>query len=185
MKYELPIPKVVGRELLHSSYVQVHRDCLELHDKSLYHYTTISTTPCAVMVIPTTPSGAFVLNEEYRHATGQIILGSPGGVLDENEDPAEGARRELIEETGYDGESFTLLGSSFPLPGLSNQRHFYVHANNVHYIKPPQLERAEILRTVILTPDEIFAKMRQGEAIDGTLCSAILFYLASKNLKHS
>ena len=51
---------------------------------------------------------------QYRHACGKTLLELPAGTLHPDEAPNEGARRELIEETGY-------------VPGrLQRILHFYV-----------------------------------------------------------
>jgi 8-oxo-dGTP pyrophosphatase MutT (NUDIX family) len=48
--------------------------------------------------------------EQVRHGVRAPLLELPGGMLDDDE-PVEAARRELREETGYEAEEYTHLGS--------------------------------------------------------------------------
>ena len=51
-------------------------------------------------VVAITTSGELVLVRQYRHGIDGPSLETPGGLIDEGEDPAAAARRELLEETG-------------------------------------------------------------------------------------
>lgn len=58
--------------------------------------------PDAVAVVALDAQGRVLMLRQYRHAVGERLLELPAGKLDvEGEDPAEAARRELQEETGY------------------------------------------------------------------------------------
>src|SRR5690348_2481862 len=53
-------------------------------------------------VVAITEANEIVLVWQYRHGIDALSLEIPGGVVDRNESPAEAARRELYEETGYE-----------------------------------------------------------------------------------
>jgi ADP-ribose pyrophosphatase len=68
-----------------------------------------------------------VLVEQFRSAVEGSIHEIPAGILEEGEDPAACARRELEEETGYRAASLTHLATLFMVPGTSAHRmHFYL-----------------------------------------------------------
>ena len=48
----------------------------------------------------------------------RLSLGNlPAGLVEPDEDPAEGCRRELLEETGYSARAIHALGSAAPCTG--------------------------------------------------------------------
>jgi ADP-ribose pyrophosphatase len=83
-----------------------------------------------INVIAITPDGQVVLIRQFRAGTNNITVEIPGGMVDSGEDPREAAIRELREETGYVGDSVTLIGMVHPNPAfLDNQCHTYLIEN--------------------------------------------------------
>ena len=67
--------------------------------------------PEFTMVVPVVPGGEVVTVRGYKHGLGCVSLGLPGGLLGPGEVPLAGARREVLEETGYTAERWIPLGS--------------------------------------------------------------------------
>lgn len=169
------LPTVEKQELVFDEFVKIRRDTLRFPSGEKYPYYTLEPRASAVVILGMTPDGFLVLNSEYRHPAGAILLGAPGGYLEPGEDPCEGGRREFLEETGYAGEKIQMLGSAFPYPGLSAQKIFYVYMEGVKKAQNPSLDPMEIMRTVLQRPEEVLEIIRQGQVVDGTLCTALFF----------
>lgn len=59
---------------------------------------------------------------QYRPAVERYTIELPAGLIDAGEDPAETARRELLEETGYEADQVEVLGPMLPDTGrLANR----------------------------------------------------------------
>jgi ADP-ribose pyrophosphatase len=172
----LELPSIEKSTLLFEGFGQLRRDTLRLPNQELYDYYTFTTTAEAVMIVATTEEGEYVINREYRHPTGQILLGLPGGLLQEGEDPIEGAKRELMEETGFSATRFSHMGQAFPFPGASSQNLQFVRAEGAYRVGPPALEAAEILHSTLMTNEELQAAIRSGAPTDGALCMAMFFH---------
>lgn len=174
--HNLPIPSIEGSKTLYNEYIKIRRDTLRYQNGHTHNYYTMETHSEAISIIATTPEGLFLLNKEYRHSCGKVLLCCPGGFLDNNEPPVEGARRELLEETGYTADQFQLIGNAHPLPGLCSQNVSYVLASGVNKVTEPNLEPSEILHPLLMTQSEINQYIANGHAVDGILCSALLLY---------
>src|SRR3989442_4257478 len=57
-------------------------------------------------VLAVTPQKQIVLTRECRDGLGRIVQSLPGGTARNGESPEACARRELLEETGYQGPKF-------------------------------------------------------------------------------
>ena len=71
-----------------------------------------------VNVVALTPEDEIILVKQFRFGRGEVTIEIPGGVVDQGEDHAAAARRELVEETGYAGDRWTYLGASEPNPAI-------------------------------------------------------------------
>jgi ADP-ribose pyrophosphatase len=77
-------------------------------------------------IVALTPDGRFPLVRQYRPAMEAFTLELPAGLAEPDEDPAEGCRRELLEETGYPTRSIHALGTAAACTGrMSNHIHSY------------------------------------------------------------
>ena len=81
------------------------------------------TKPDSVVIIATDESGEkLLINKEFRMAVGDWVYNFPAGLIDEGEEPAESAKRELWEETGLElYEMEDLIGPSYSAVGFSNE----------------------------------------------------------------
>ncbi len=59
-----------------------------------------------------------VLERQYRHAAGQYMWEVPAGRKEPEEAPLSGAKRELLEETGYRARRWTRLARFYVSPGF-------------------------------------------------------------------
>lgn len=77
--------------------------------------------PGAVMIVPILDDGRLVVERQYRHPMGRVMLEFPAGKLDPGEDPLVCGVRELAEETGYRAERWARAGVLHNAIGYSNE----------------------------------------------------------------
>lgn len=122
--------------------------------------------PGAVAVVPFTDDGGIVLVKQYRYPVGRIMLEIPAGKLDKGENPDDGAKRELAEETGYIAGKLTKIASVFTTPGFTNEMiHIYTAENLTFAEMHP--DEDEFLNV------ELYNKLQVKQMIaDGSICDA-------------
>ena len=80
-----------------------------------------------VNVVAFTEEGRILMVEQYRFGRQRVTLECPAGLLDAGEQPADCARRELREETGYTGGELIYNGAVEPNPAfMTNECHHFL-----------------------------------------------------------
>jgi ADP-ribose pyrophosphatase len=169
-------PKIHHSSLVFDEFIKIRKDHLVFNEGFSMEYYSLTTKGPAVVVLGILPDGSLLVNEEYRHPSRQIVLCFPGGYLEHEEAPIIGGRREFLEETGYDAEEFSLLGSAYPYPGISDQKIYFVLAKNAFKIQNPTPDPSEIFRTLTMSRNELSDRIISGKNVDGILGTALFFY---------
>jgi ADP-ribose pyrophosphatase len=63
------------------------------------------------IVVALTPAGEVLTHRVYKHGVGRVTLELVAGLIEDGEDPLHAAQRELREETGYESDRWSGLGS--------------------------------------------------------------------------
>lgn len=176
----LPLPKLIKRDVIYDKFVKIQIDQLAYQNGYIQDYFTLVTKSDAVMVVGITEEGKFLINQEYRHAAGQILYCFPGGYLEKDEDPLIGGKRELLEETGYSSDYFELIGKAYPFPGISSQCLYYIRARNIKKIADPQQEPSELIITDLYSEEDLLEIANKSENLDGILGTALFFHFLHK-----
>lgn len=140
-------------------------------DLELVHYRGAA----AVVPLVAGPDGEeVVLVHQYRYATGGWLLEIPAGKLDRDELPADCARRELEEETGYAGGALESLGWIWSTPGAADEKIWLFAARGLHDGGQRAPEEDEVLETVRLPFGEAVRRAVDGELHDAKTACALL-----------
>jgi 8-oxo-dGTP pyrophosphatase MutT (NUDIX family) len=129
-----------------------------------------------VNVIPLTDEGRIVMVRQYRMGVERVTLEIPGGMAEPGEDPADGARRELLEETGLAAGEIELLGVVHSNPAIqSNSTSTYL-ATGLRRVAEPALDGAEDLELVEVDAADVDDLILKGEITHSLVIDAFYFY---------
>ncbi|HEY0950901.1 NUDIX hydrolase [Nocardioides sp.] len=115
---------------------------------------------------------------QYRHAVGSALVQLPAGLCDvDGEDAAEVARRELVEEAGYEAAEWTHLASTYSSPGFTSERSHFFLARGLREVGrgdfTPEHEEAE-MELGWVPFDDLHAAVVAGRLADAHLALAVL-----------
>jgi ADP-ribose pyrophosphatase len=155
----------------------VHED-VRLPDGTETDFDYLSEPP-AVVILPFTPEGDVVIIEEWRQAVDRVNRGFPAGTTEpDDEDVAAAARRELMEETGYEADRVEPLDTVEPANGVANAVHHHFVAHDCTPAGDQDLDHDESIRVTTESFEGLYAEVLAGEVRDGRMALAVLAYAA-------
>jgi ADP-ribose pyrophosphatase len=159
-------------ELVRGSFLQAVRETVRLPDGSTSTREYIRH-PGAVMVIALLDDGQVVLERQYRHPIGRVMIEFPAGKIDSGEPRLVCAQRELLEETGYTAREWAHAGELHPCIGYADEFIDIWFARGLT-AGARRLDAGEFLDVIRATPAQLLAWCRDGLVTDGkTLTGAL------------
>ena len=125
-------------------------------------------------VVALTKNGEVVLIQQYRHGAGDVLWEFPGGVVEDEEHPLEGAKRELLEETGYTASKWIEVARLYPNPALQTNTLYCYLAMDAERVAEQFLDGGEDIDVHPLPFDDLVA-MAKGGGFPNALMTAVLF----------
>ena len=116
--------------------------------------------PDYAVVVAITEEQRVLIVRQYRPAVEHDTLELPSGLVDAGETPEEAARRELLEETGYHGGTWEVLGAMLPDSGRLGNRIWSCVAKGVRRAQGHAPEEGISVQTWSL--DELAQAMADG-----------------------
>lgn len=126
----------------------------------------------AVGMVPVRDNGEVILVDQYRHAVKGDLLEIPAGKLDPGERPVDCARRELVEEIGYEASEVRELARFYTTPGYSNEYFHLFLVRGLTEAAQGEVEE-EITGTVSLTFEAALKMIGEGGIEDGKTIAAL------------
>ncbi len=118
-----------------------------------------------VFIFGLTTDNKIPLVRQYKQGAQSIQIEFPAGYIEKGESPEAAARREFLEETGYDFKKLTKLIDAFPNPTkIRGMYHYFVAEGcflpekNGH--KQDETENIEL---ILKSPKEVFDMLVSGK----------------------
>jgi 8-oxo-dGTP pyrophosphatase MutT (NUDIX family) len=129
-----------------------------------------------VNIIALDKQDRMILVEQYRIGSDQVMLEIPGGAIDQGEAPLEGAKRELLEETGYVSEEWVELGKVDPNPAFMNNTCYTYLAKNCVDTGKQNLDHLEEIELKFVPVEDRYSLIQKEKITHSLIVSAFYFY---------
>ncbi|PZE22021.1 NUDIX hydrolase [Paenibacillus xerothermodurans] len=161
---------ISSQPIFEGRVISVHVDTVQLPNGAM-STREIVRHPGAVAVLALLDDRMLVV-EQYRKPLERSQIEIPAGKLEPGEDPAEAAKRELEEETGYRCANLKHLSSFYTSPGFSDEiLHLYVAEHlvegNIH------LDEDEFLECEAITLEQAQQYIREQRISDAKTVAAV------------
>lgn len=144
--------------------------------------------PGAVVILPILADEAagekIVMIRQMRHAVGEMMLELPAGTLEQGEDAAACAARELEEETGYRAGSIDPLLDFYTSPGVMSERMSVFVAGDLTHVGQ-NLDDTEEIDVCCMPLGDVADLLIKGRLRDGKTIAALGTYFLQRGPKVS
>jgi len=170
--------KISGKRIYEGKILNLEVDEVELPDGSISKRECIRHHGGAAVLYVT--GERVLLVKQFRYLYGKEIYEIPAGKLESGEDPANAAKRELKEETGFVANDLIPFLKIYPTPGYTDEIiHVYLAKNC--YLDSQKLDEGEFLNVSLVKINDVLKMIKSGEICDSKTVSAIYKYLYEKN----
>lgn len=108
----------------------------------------------------------FVMERQYRHGVDSVTLEFPAGIVEKGEDAALAASRELLEETGIEAGTITLIGTIDANAAFMNNCISFFLAEDLKVrtaLEERNLDENEQIDVVCVPVDYVLSHAGEGE----------------------
>ncbi len=173
LQYEGPLFKIFSDHIIEPNGVESTRDIIR-HNGSV-----------VILAVDDSKSKRdplIVMERQYRHAAGQYMWELPAGKIEGDEGRLAGAKRELIEETGYRAKKWTPLVRYYASPGFLGEwmQIFLAEGLTLGDSRPEDDERIDLY---LISLSEILRLIDDGAILDGKTLVGVQFYARTRKRK--
>lgn len=143
--------------------------------------------PGICVIAPMTDDGEIVLMRQYRYAANEWLWELSAGTLEGREEngrmiptetPEECARRELLEETGYEAREWEKVCECYAMPGMSDELMHVFFARGLTQ-REQALDEGEIIAELrAFSREELRALIARGEIRDAKTLVGLFYALS-------
>jgi ADP-ribose pyrophosphatase len=149
--------------LTHSEFLSVENHTVELPDGRIISEWPWVVTPDYVNVLAVTEGGEFLCLRQTKYGVDGTSLAAAGGYREPGEEPLVAAKRELLEETGYEASEWDKLGDYRVDANRGAGMAYLFLARNAHRVAEVSADDLEEQQVRHLSRSEVETALAAGE----------------------
>jgi len=139
----------------------------QLPDGGEHEFVTINRTgQKSAAVIALTPDNQVIISYQYRPGPDRFMSDIPGGGVEDGEDPALAARRELLEETGYTSPNELEYLGCISRDAYSNETSYYYLATNCLLTDLQKFDDGECVEVMLISKQQLIENAKTNQMTD-------------------
>ncbi len=163
-------------------WAKVRRDTCELPDGRVipdYYYWEGGDF---AQVFALTDESRVVLVRQYKHGVKEVVLELPAGLVSAGDDsPLASARRELLEETGFEAGEWEALGKLNVSSAKATTHAYLFLATRARRVAEPRPDENEQIEVILVTVPDLMDLISGGEIRDSNSIACSLLSLRALN----
>lgn len=168
-----------SKYIINNRWLVIRQDSVLLPNGETINDYYVQESPNWIIVIAITEEGKYIIERQYRHGIQKIQYELCGGHIEEGEEPLDAAKRELLEETGYEGGEWSLLMTSTPNPSSMTITCNAFLAKGVKRTGEQRLEATEDIDVMLMDKTEILSLMKNGNISQGDMLAALWRWMSN------
>jgi len=176
----MSLERLSRRRVFEGEIVDLYKDTVRLPGGKIEEWDYVHHKKGGgACIVPVLPDGRILMVRQYRPAVDEWMLELPAGAKDRpDEDPAETARRELLEETGCRAETLEHLATVRTAAAYCNEVTAIFLAQPAVPVQAQTLDEAEEITAEAYALSDLLAMIAAGELTDAKSVCGILAYAA-------
>jgi len=146
----------------HSIFLRVENHIIQLPDGRILEKWPWVIARDFVNVIPVTEDGRLLVFRQGKYGYKGTSIAPVGGYLEPGESPLEGARRELLEELGYEAGEMIALNTTLMAPNLGFSTGNPFIARKLRFVGSSESDDLEEQEPLEISVDELEAALLDG-----------------------
>jgi len=174
------LPKQLSRKTIYESqYIRLHLDKVKMPSGEIIEaYHVLDYPKDFSVILLTRADGKILMIKSKRYITQTLEWELAAGDIEAGESIEEGARRELMEETGYKAKEIRKVYSFNPSNGISNEAAHFLMATLDEDFEQKEFDQDEVKEVVWLSENEIRELIKNNEIKDGASLLPLAMYFA-------
>ena len=156
--------QTLSRELILNlpPFLKVEAHTIKLPDGEIIREWPFLISPDFVNIVVITEKDEYLCFRQTKYSVNGTTLAPVGGYLEPDEEPLAAAKRELLEETGYQAKHWENLGK-FAVDGNrgNGNAHFFL-ARGAFPVAEPDADDLEVQQLLLLSRAEVEAAVLRG-----------------------